>query len=275
MPGLPEKAQAEGLTPLEYMRRYGAFEVARGVGRSHERGGARGGARGRAADAAGPRLHARREARVGQHRARSRRPIRDAAGRRPVGVDRRRGAARLPDAERQARVLLLDAGKAGAGPSTRCPTYIRATCTRRISRTTRCRSSPRSGCPFRSTPAARTRNGSTRSRTPTRSGSTRAHAATLGVATGDLVRVETRIGHFVVKAWVTEGIRPGVVACSHHMGRWKLEGPGQRQVMATVSLERRRLALAAARGSGTSSRSSPTTRTPRASGGPTRASTRT
>ena len=47
-------------------------------------------------------------------------------------------------------------------------------------------------------------------------------AATLGVETGDLVRVETRIGHFVVKAWVTEGIRPGVVACSHHMGRWKL-----------------------------------------------------
>ena len=62
------------------------------------------------------------------------------------------------------------------------------------------------------------------------------HAAQLGVATGDLVRVETRIGYFVVKAWVTEGIRPGVVACSHHMGRWKLEGPGQRQLMATVSL---------------------------------------
>ncbi len=57
--------------------------------------------------------------------------------------------------------------------------------------------------------------------------------------TGDLVRVETEIGHFVVKAWVTEGIRPGVVACSHHMGRWKPEGQtgGQRQSMATVALE--------------------------------------
>jgi anaerobic selenocysteine-containing dehydrogenase len=78
------------------------------------------------------------------------------------------------------------------------------------------------------------------------------HAAGLGVATGDLVRVETRIGHFVVKAWVTEGIRPGVVACSHHMGRWKLgadsrqssakegelHGSGQRQLMTTVSLAR-------------------------------------
>src|SRR6266511_2842381 len=33
----------------------------------------------------------------------------------------------------------------------------------------------------------------------------------LGIRPGDLVRVETEIGHFVVKAWVTEGIRPGVV----------------------------------------------------------------
>jgi hypothetical protein len=51
------------------------------------------------------------------------------------------------------------------------------------------------------------------------------------------VRVETEIGHFVVKAWVTEGIRPGVVACSHHMGRWKVGDAGQRQMMATVALE--------------------------------------
>ena len=49
-------------------------------------------------------------------------------------------------------------------------------------------------------------------------------------------RVETAIGHFVVKAWVTEGIRPGVVACSHHMGRWKLDEHGQRQLMNTVTL---------------------------------------
>ncbi len=52
-------------------------------------------------------------------------------------------------------------------------------------------------------------------------------AAHVGVATGDLVRVATRIGFFVNKAWVTEGIRPGVIACSHHLGRWRLEGqPG-------------------------------------------------
>jgi anaerobic selenocysteine-containing dehydrogenase len=46
-------------------------------------------------------------------------------------------------------------------------------------------------------------------------------AARIGVASGDLVRVTTRIGFFVNRAWVTEGIRPGVVACSHHIGRWR------------------------------------------------------
>ncbi|MGB6362653.1 MAG: molybdopterin dinucleotide binding domain-containing protein, partial [Thermoanaerobaculia bacterium] len=61
-------------------------------------------------------------------------------------------------------------------------------------------------------------------------------AQPLGLTTGDLVRVTTEIGYFVVKAWVTEGIRPGVVACSHHMGRWKLHDQGQRQMMATASL---------------------------------------
>ncbi|HSJ33567.1 MAG TPA: molybdopterin-dependent oxidoreductase, partial [Acidimicrobiia bacterium] len=36
VPGLPEAAAGEGLTPLEYMRRYGAFEVRKGVGALHE-----------------------------------------------------------------------------------------------------------------------------------------------------------------------------------------------------------------------------------------------
>ncbi|RZV40718.1 MAG: formate dehydrogenase [Acidimicrobiia bacterium] len=47
-------------------------------------------------------------------------------------------------------------------------------------------------------------------------------ADALGFATGDLVRLTTDNGHFVMRAWRTEGIRPGVVAASHHMGRWRL-----------------------------------------------------
>jgi anaerobic selenocysteine-containing dehydrogenase len=45
----------------------------------------------------------------------------------------------------------------------------------------------------------------------------------LGVQTGDLIRVETEIGYFVDKVWVTEGIKPGVIAMSHHLGRWRLQ----------------------------------------------------
>ena len=48
-------------------------------------------------------------------------------------------------------------------------------------------------------------------------------AERIGVGEGDLARVETEIGWFVIKAMVTEGIRPGIVAASHHMGRWRLK----------------------------------------------------
>jgi anaerobic selenocysteine-containing dehydrogenase len=48
-------------------------------------------------------------------------------------------------------------------------------------------------------------------------------AEKLGFTTGDLARVSTEIGYFVVRVWATEGIRPGVVACSHHLGRWRLK----------------------------------------------------
>ena len=47
-------------------------------------------------------------------------------------------------------------------------------------------------------------------------------AERLGIEVNALVRLETAIGHFVNRAWVTEAIRPGVVACSHHLGRWRL-----------------------------------------------------
>ncbi|MDX1613135.1 MAG: molybdopterin-dependent oxidoreductase [Candidatus Promineifilaceae bacterium] len=48
-------------------------------------------------------------------------------------------------------------------------------------------------------------------------------ARRLGVDSGDLVKVETEIGYFVDKVWVTEGIKPGVIAMSHHLGRWRLQ----------------------------------------------------
>src|SRR5438093_702608 len=64
-------------------------------------------------------------------------------------------------------------------------------------------------------------------------------AARLGVTTGDLLRVTTAIGHFVDRAWVTEAIRPGVIACSHHLGRWRLhpDAGGERWSSALVELQ--------------------------------------
>jgi anaerobic selenocysteine-containing dehydrogenase len=66
-------------------------------------------------------------------------------------------------------------------------------------------------------------------------------ARDLGIDTGDLVKITTRIGYFVTRAWVTEGIRPGVVAMSHHMGRWRLEEQSgvSRVVSSLVRIEQR------------------------------------
>ena len=65
-------------------------------------------------------------------------------------------------------------------------------------------------------------------------------AELLELTDGGLAKVHTRIGWFVLRAWVTEGIHPGVVACSHHTGRWRLhrEVGGERQATALVDVER-------------------------------------
>jgi anaerobic selenocysteine-containing dehydrogenase len=64
-------------------------------------------------------------------------------------------------------------------------------------------------------------------------------AKRLGVTTGDLVRVETGIGYYVTRCWETEGIKPGIVAMAHHLGRWRLnEDIGAPKIAsAVVSIE--------------------------------------
>lgn len=64
-------------------------------------------------------------------------------------------------------------------------------------------------------------------------------AGKLGVQTGDLIRVNTEIGYFIDKVWVTEGMKPGVVACSHHLGRWRRpqDVPGNRWATNTVAID--------------------------------------
>jgi len=60
-----------------------------------------------------------------------------------------------------------------------------------------------------------------------------------GFKTGDLVKMNTDIGYFVDKVWVTQSMKPGVVACSHHIGRWRREQDktGNRWATNTVNIE--------------------------------------
>ena len=66
-----------------------------------------------------------------------------------------------------------------------------------------------------------------------------ADAAHFGLTTGDLVRVHTQIGYFIPRVWVTEGMHPGVVACSHHVGRWRMfSGSGSVGASSLVDIQR-------------------------------------
>jgi anaerobic selenocysteine-containing dehydrogenase len=64
-------------------------------------------------------------------------------------------------------------------------------------------------------------------------------AAKWGFKTGDLVKMNTDIGYFIDKVWVTQAMKPGVVACSHHIGRWRREQDktGNRWATNTVSIK--------------------------------------
>lgn len=63
-------------------------------------------------------------------------------------------------------------------------------------------------------------------------------AARWGFKTGDLVKMNTDIGYFIDKVWVTQGMKPGVVACSHHLGRWRRDqDQGNRWATNTVKME--------------------------------------
>ena len=239
VPGLPEVAAREGLTPLQYMRRYGAFEVASKVGKVFEQP---------VPDDELEDAHVDEQGRVY-----TRAPV-------PVSPQAQGGTALEPDEDGRRRVGVRVDGEMLRGwptpsgklefwsstlakwgwPELAAPTYIK-------SHVHPSRLEP-GQMPLIST-----------FRLPvqihTRSANSKwldeiahtnplwihpADAERLGIGgTGNLVRVTTDLGYFVVKAWVTEGIRPGVVACSHHMGRWKPEGQaGQRLGMMTVALAR-------------------------------------
>jgi anaerobic selenocysteine-containing dehydrogenase len=237
VPGLPEKAAAEGMKPLEYMRRYGSFEVSRDVGPLYEE---------EVPAAELEDVHTSKHGRVYTHApapaatnlAPTGTPLPDGEGRRPVGVEVDGRVLRgFPTPS--GKLEFYSPTLAGWGwNDVAVPTYMRShvhpeamDTDQKVLIST-----------FRIPTQIHTRSANAKWLDEiSHANPLWLHprdAEPLGVGTGDLVRVETEIGHFVVKAWVTEGIKPGVVACSHHMGRWKLEGhaEGQHQLMNTVAL---------------------------------------
>ena len=235
VPGLPQSAAAEGLTPLEYMRRYGAFEIQRSVGPvyeqevpSQELEGIR--------EASFDRIYTRAAQPPSHNIVPQATPEPDEEGRRPVGV-RVDGKILRGFPTPSGRLEFYSRTLAEWGwPEYALPTYIKShvhpdnlESDQKVLIST-----------FRLPTHIHTRSANAKWLDEIAHTNPLwihpAEARQIGVKTGDLVRVETEIGHFVVKVWVTEGIRPGVVACSHHMGRWKLTDRGQRQLTATVDL---------------------------------------
>ncbi len=65
-------------------------------------------------------------------------------------------------------------------------------------------------------------------------------AKKLDVEEGELLKIKTEIGWFVDKVWVTESIKPGVIGCSHHIGRWRRkQDAGNRFMTNEVKIEDR------------------------------------
>jgi anaerobic selenocysteine-containing dehydrogenase len=220
VPGLPEAAAREGLTPLAYMRKYGVFTVEEQVYRTHERPLAAGELEGAVVDEA-------REI-----------VLKDG---RPVGVlvD---GVARVGFNTPSRRLEFYSTTLAEWGwPEHAVPRYVPGHV---YWRELRREEGEFDLLPnFRLPTLIHTRSAVKWLYEISHSNPlwiSTADATRLGIRTGDLVKVHTRIGFFVTRAWVTEGIRPGVLGMSHHLGRWRLheEQGGPRVASSLVRIER-------------------------------------
>ncbi|MEE8268337.1 MAG: molybdopterin dinucleotide binding domain-containing protein, partial [Gemmatimonadales bacterium] len=236
VPGLAAAAAAENLTPLEYMRRYGAFEIQSGMDPVYQQ------------PVPAAELEDVHENPLGRVFTRAPKPASpnivpqagpegDDEGRRPVGVTVDGKILRgFPTPSGKLEFYSSTLAEWG-WPEYAMPTYIKSHIHRdRIDRDQMVLIST-----FRLPVHIHTRSANAKWLTEIAHSNplwiNPVDAGRMAVRTGDLLRVETEIGYFVVKAWVTEGIRPDVVACSHHMGRWKLHDSHQGPATATASLE--------------------------------------
>jgi anaerobic selenocysteine-containing dehydrogenase len=209
VPGLPEAASREGLTPMEHMRKYGAFEVPGNVYNVQY-------------------TPVSPEHLAGTHVDELDRIVSDADGS-PLGVMiDNKPVIGFPTPSRRLE-FFSKTTKDWGWPEYALPAYIR-------SHVHWANMNPENGeyiliPTFRLPTLINTRSGNAKWLNEiSHSNPLWIHtsdAKRMGLRTGDLVKVNTEIGYFIVRAWVTEGIRPGVVACSHHMGRWRVTEAGE------------------------------------------------
>jgi anaerobic selenocysteine-containing dehydrogenase len=221
VPGLPAEAAKHGMTPLEYMRRHGAFLVDKDTYEGHLE-----------------RLPA------AQVEGSEQRPdgsvLKDG---KPIGVlvD---GAARAGFATPSRKLEFFSPTMAAwSWPEQTLPGYIESHIDRRtmdVAKGEYCLVPT-----FRLPTLIHTRSGNSKWLYElSNTNPVWIHpedAERIGVGMTDLVRVSTRIGHFVNKVWVTEGMRPGIVACSHHLGRWRLFDNEHERTWATATVKREEL----------------------------------
>lgn len=198
--GLPEVAAKEGLTPLDYMRKYGAFEVEKAVYEKHMEQVS-------IADLSDDEIDAER----GEIRKGGKLVAIIADGKARVGFN-------TPSKRQE---LFSKTTSEWGWPEYEFPTYVKS------------HIHPDNLGPneivlvptFRLPTLIHTRSGNAKwlaeisNRNPLWMHTS--DGERWGIKTGDMVRVSTEIGYFINRAWVTEGMRPGVVACSHHIGRWR------------------------------------------------------
>ena len=206
VPGLPEAAAAEGLAPLAYMRKYGAFEVTRTNYQPYEKE--------IELDLGAPDTHVDERRRIHEH-GRVKGVMVDREAKVGVKTPSRKFeffSQTLYDWGWPEKVYTIpwplqshvhpdqikrEEGEMLLLPNFRLPTLIH---TRSANAKWLYEISHKNPVWMHPTDARR-----------------------LGVESGDLLRVETEIGYFVDKVWVTEGIKPGIIAMSHHLGRWRLQ----------------------------------------------------
>lgn len=218
--GLPEAARKEGLSELEYMKKYGAFEVENHVYKKHEKDLS-------AEDMEG--------AEVDESTGLIRKGGKD------IGV-MVNGKAKVgfPTPSRKNEFYsqtMVD----WRWPEYALPTYIKSHI-----HPEKLEQERGEYClvpTFRLPTLIHTRSGNAKwlteisNRNPVWMHTT--DARRFDLKTGDLVKINTDIGYFVDKVWVTEGMKPGVVACSHHLGRWRRpqDKVGNRWATNTVAIE--------------------------------------